>query len=281
MSTSSTALPTNTLHLSVLQHEPTPADISASLKRLRMAAQQAAEKGSSLLVSPECGMTGYDISEDDARSVAFARNGDVALELQGIARQHSIAIMYGFMEADGDMRYNSVQLIDAKGQTQLHYRKTHLWGDLDRRLFRAGDTLAPVITLNGWNISTLICYDVEFPETVRTLALAGAHLILVPTALMQPFRFVADKMVAVRAAESQVYLAYANLVGRENNTVYEGCSTVASPAGDIVAQAPDNAAQLMHVTLDSAALAHSRETVPYLNNRRPELYAALAADRVR
>ena len=269
------SLPEGDISISVLQHAPTPVDVDAGLSRLNTAAAKAASNGSSLLVSPECGVTGYDISEKDARLVAFERDSSVAQQIADIARAHTIAIVFGFMETDGHKRYNSIQLVDADGKIRFHYRKTHLWGELDRRLFSAGNELPPVISLAGWNISTLICYDIEFPEMVRTLALAGAQLIVVPTALMQPFRYVADQVVPVRAAESQVFIAYANLVGRENDTVYHGLSTVAGPDGVVLSQASDNAEALLHVTLDAAALRHIRTLVPYLNDRRPELYAAL------
>jgi len=216
------------------------------------------------------------MTEADAARTAFDKDGSVAQQIANIAKAHSVAILYGFMEACGDKRYNSVQLVKSDGQLLLHYRKTHLWGDLDRQLFTPGNTLAPVADLNGWSISTLICYDVEFPETVRALSLAGAELVLVPTALMQPWRFVAEQLVAVRAAESQVFIAYANLVGSERNTHYEGRSCIVGPDGEFLSSACASDNALLHVTLEKSSLRTTRQNLPYLHNRRPELYASLA-----
>lgn len=268
-------VPCNDLKISLLQHLPTPADIEAGVARLESAAKDAALNGSSVLLTPECGITGYDMSEEYARKFAFASDGVINQRIADIAKRHSLAILYGFMETDGSQRFNSVQLIDENGQTALHYRKTHLWGDLDKQLFSAGDQFAPVVSIKGWQLGVLICYDVEFPETVRALALAGAQLVLVPTALMQPFRFVADHMICVRAAESQVYLAYANLVGSERNTVYEGCSTIAGPQGNVIARAPSDKGALLHATLDASAINDIRRTLPYQGDRRPELYSSI------
>ena len=152
-------------------------------------------------------MSGYNLSREAADTVAERAGGEAFERIGGICRRHRIALLYGFIERDGETLYNTVQLIDPGGASLARYRKTHLWGDLDRSLFAAGDDLAPLVEFDGWRIGLLICYDVEFPETVRRLALEGADLVLVPTALMRPFTFVADHLVRVRAAENGLFLA--------------------------------------------------------------------------
>lgn len=262
--------------LSLLQHFPTPLNTEAAIQRLDTAARQTAENGSFLLITPECGVTGYDMDENDAIGASFTATGAVASRIASIAAKYKVAILYGFMEKDAGYRYNSVQLVNSDGNTILHYRKTHLWGDLDRHLFTAGDKLSPVVEFHGWKLGVLICYDVEFPETVRALTLNGAELILVPTALMHPWRFVAEKMVAVRAAENQVFLAYANLVGQERNTIYEGRSCIVSPDGTLLTRAAPDKDMLLHCSLDMAELKKIRKDLPYLRDRRPELYSSLS-----
>ena len=81
----------------------------------------------------------------------------------------------------------------------MNYRKTHLFGALDRGTFVPGDGLPEPVELDGLRLGMLICYDVEFPETVRLLALAGADCVLVPTAQMEPYDFVARSLVPARA----------------------------------------------------------------------------------
>ena len=267
--------PISDLGISLLQHLPTPGDVDSGIKRLEQAARHAAEQGSQLLVTPECGVTGYDMSRNSAHAAALESDGSAAERIADIARRNSIAILYGFIEVDAQQLFNSVQLIDDCGNRILHYRKTHLWATLDKELFKAGDSLAPVVSYKGWQLSTLICYDVEFPEAVRALALAGAQLILIPTALMHPFRFIAEQVVRVRAAESQVYIAYANLVGQERSTVYVGCSSIAGPQGDVHVQAPFDKAALIHTTLKLETISQIRHALPYHADRRPELYGSI------
>ena len=79
-------------------------------------------------------------------------------------------------------------------------------------MFTPGDGLVSV-TLGELKIGILICYDVEFPEAVRSLALDGAELVAVPTALIRPFAIVARTLVPARAFENQVHVAYAGLCG--------------------------------------------------------------------
>ncbi|WP_275898975.1 nitrilase-related carbon-nitrogen hydrolase, partial [Pseudomonas viridiflava] len=106
---------------------------------------------------------------------------------------YGTAILYGYPERSAEQRiYNAVQLINSQGDRVGNYRKTHLFSDLDKSMLSAGADLCPVIELNGWRLGMLICYDVEFPENTRRLAIAGAELILVPTANMAPFDFVCD-----------------------------------------------------------------------------------------
>ena len=262
----------DTLDIALLQHDPEPLDVASALVRLHREARAAAKAGSDLLVVPEASLTGYNIAPDDARAVALAPGGKALERVADIARDADIAILAGYIgRGDGTALHNTVQLFDRRGEALARYRKTHLWGELDASLFVAGDDLAPVVELDGWRVGLLICYDVEFPEAVRRLAVEGAELVLVPTALMHPFTFVADHLTRVRAAENGVFLAYANYRGRENGLHYAGRSVVVDPDGETIARAADDPVRL-HARLERAALARARAALPYLRDRRPELY---------
>ena len=261
----------DTLRVSLLQHAPTPEALTVSLKRIAHYAKVAADAGNDLLLLPEASLTGYNISLDAAKCMAERQDGEAFNEIAAIAKRNKIAIVYGYIEQDGEVLYNSTQFIDETGQSIGHYRKTHLWGDLDRQLFQPGETFAPLVNYKDWKIGLLICYDVEFPETVRHLALSGADLILIPTALMHPWDFVATHVTRVRAAENQVYLAYANYCGAENNLEYAGKSCIAGPDGDALAQAGTDEA-LLSATLSKQAISNIRKRLPYHRDRREQLY---------
>lgn len=262
------------LTLAVLQHRPTPAAAEESLARMEDAAASAAADGAQLLVCPEASLTGYNIPLSSARSVAVERDGHTTDRIRKLCLRHGIALAYGYIERDADQLFNAVNVIDSAGELISHYRKTHLWGDLDRSLFSAGDGYAPVFELNGWKTGLLICYDIEFPESSRHLALQGADLILAPTALMSPWTFVADVITRARAAENQVYFAYANYCGPEGDLNYVGRSCIIGPDGEEVARAGDEP-QLLLATLNKQAISDIRQSLPYHMDRRPELYQPL------
>jgi len=131
----------NDLTIAALQHVPVPGNIAAALKRLENSATEARSNGCSLLVVPECSITGYNQPLSTMQQVALSPNDETQEAISKICRDNKIAIAYGFAEKDGDRYFNCVQITDTNGKTIARYRKTHLWGDLDRNLFSPGDCL--------------------------------------------------------------------------------------------------------------------------------------------
>lgn len=263
------------LNLSLLQHQPTPGSLETSLARLEEYARKATVLDSDLLLVPEASMTGYNIAQSLRDTVAEPIDGKLSNAVAELCRKYEIAISYGYIERCDDQYFNSVQVISKAGEPLCHYRKTHLWGDLDRSLFSAGECFSPIIEINGWKIGLLICYDIEFPETVRHLALLGAELVLVSTALMSPWSYVADRLVPMRAYENQIYIAYANYCGDENGIEYVGHSCIAEPGGGVLAKA-GSAPIMLTTSLTSERISAARSALPYHLDRRPELYAQLS-----
>lgn len=257
--------------LAVDQHRSTPANIDQSLTRISAQARTASAANADLLVVPEASLTGYNIPLATALSVAVSLDSATTEKLQALCQQADIALAYGYIEREGDTLFNAVHVIDSSGNSIAHYRKCHLWGELDRTLFEAGAQFSPVFALSGWQLGLLICYDIEFPEAVRHLALQGAELIVAPTALMQPWTFVADHITRVRAAENQVYFAYANFCGSEYDIDYVGHSCIVGPDGYDVARA-DSSPTLLQATLTKQAIVNIRTNLPYHRDRRPDLY---------
>lgn len=218
-------------------------------------------------------LTGYAIGDDVAR-LAEPADGDSADTVAEIAERHGIAIAYGYPERVSHAVHNSAQLISADGVRLANYRKTHLFGCFERDHFEPGEQPVIQAELGGLTVGLMICYDVEFPENVRAHALAGTDLLLVPTAQMHPFQFVAESLVPVRAWESQMYVAYVNRVGREGEFDFVGLSTLAGPDGVARARA-GHGEELVFADADPALLAASRAANPYLTDRRPGLYGSL------
>ncbi|MFF7531226.1 carbon-nitrogen hydrolase family protein [Streptomyces bobili] len=261
------------MRIALLQSSGRPGSVVENLKVLDEAAGRAAAAGAGLLVAPEMFLTGYAIGDDIAH-LAEPADGDSADAVADLAGRHGLAVAYGYPERDGETVYNSAQLISADGVRLANYRKTHLFGCFERDHFTPGDQAVVQAELGGLTVGLMICYDVEFPENVRAHALAGTGLLVVPTAQMHPFQFVAESMIPVRAFENQMYVAYVNRVGREGEFEFVGLSTLAGPDGVARARA-GREEELVFADADPAFVAASREANPYLKDRRPGLYGSL------
>ena len=259
-----------TLSLSVLQAASTPGDIPENLRRLDAVAAAAASAGADLLVTPEMFVTGYNIGDDIARLAA-----ERPLERVGaIAREHGIGIIAGGPEPlpEGGVA-NAAWFFDDRGEVLARHRKIQLFGDLDRAHFVAGSAPVTLAEYRGWRIALLICFDVEYPESVRSAARAGADLVAVPTAQMAPFSFVNEHLIRVRAWENALYVAYANQIGPDGDFDYVGRSVIADPLGAHVAQASADGEELIAATLDPAVLARARALNTYLSEVRRDLFS--------
>ena len=191
-----------------------------------------------------------------------------------MAAAAGLALVFGLPERDGATVFNTAVALGRDGELLASYRKTHLFGAVDREQFSPASRQAAPFELAGMKAALLICYDVEFPENVRIAALGGADLIVVPTALMHPYDVVARAVVPARAFENQVFLAYVNRCGREGAFDYCGSSCVVGPDGRDLARA-GNGEELILADVDPAALAASRRLNTHLEDRRPDLYVGI------
>lgn len=259
------------MKIAVCQTKGVNGDVAKAFDLVRSQVEVAASHGARLVVFPEMFLTGYAIGKA-VFALAEPSEGPSAAAVAAISRKTGVAILYGYPEREGDRIFNSALLIHPVRGAVANYRKTHLYGAEEQRLFVPGDDLV-LAELDSLKVGILICYDVEFPEAVRALALAGAELVAVPTALIQPFDIVARTLVPARAFENQVYVAYAGLCGNEGSLGYCGLSCIVGPDGQDLARA-DTCPALLLADIDPTAISQGRKSNPYLSDRRPELYTA-------
>ena len=277
-----------TLRLALWQCEPMPpveslrVDYTVAENLERLEAKLAEVAGTvDLLVTPEMFIGGFNVGAEAVRLRADPAlrdmtvppvDGSVADAVSHMCAKHGIAVVYGCAEiADDGSVYNAARLVDATGAHVGSHHKTHLFGDLDRAMFTAGTEPAPVIEFGGWHVGLLICYEVEFPEMVRSLAVRGADIVCVPTANMAEFNDVQRVLLPARALENQVFLAYANGVGVEGDMTYGGLSTILGPTGVSVAEKggdPD----LVTASITRTDIKRARGQFCYLDDRNRDVY---------
>lgn len=254
------------MKLAGLQMRSIGGDVAANLARIEGAAVEAAGKGATMLVTPELGITGYG-SGEAIRALAEPADGPIVQALQRISRKAAISIIAGFAERAGEAVYNSAAHVDGDAAPTV-YRKSHLYGDYERSLFTAAEPSTPLFAHRGITCGMLICYDVEFPENVRRLALACAEAVLVPTALPAGWSgsFITDHMIQTRAFENQVFVAYVNHCGSDAMFSFAGLSLIASPDGQVLASANSADETLLIAEIDPGAFAISRSENTYLGD---------------
>ena len=257
--------------LALMQANARVLDVEANCAALDAAARTAAAAGAAVLVTPELFPVGYAPLRFRAE-LDPARLPAINEAISGIARRHRIALVYSLPSVvDAGSWHITSTLVDAAGAELLNYAKVHLFGDDERAAFSPAEASPAVVDFNGFRTSMVICYDVEFPETVRAAAMGGAELLLVPTALAHGFESVPQVLLRARALESQLTIAYANHSGTEDGCEFLGGSVIAGPDGSLLAAAGPGAG-LLYAEVDPDAAGRARDVVPYLRERRPELY---------
>ncbi|MGH3261130.1 MAG: carbon-nitrogen hydrolase family protein [Trebonia sp.] len=258
---------TETTRVAAWQCTPGPLDTAGNLRRLDAACATAATRRVEVLVTPEMFTTGYAITPTEVLRLAEATGGPTESAVADIARRHGLAVVYGYPERalDGQV-YNAATMIGADGAVRGRHRKVHLFGEVDRGQFAAGGERPSAFDFACSRVGMLICYDVEFPEAVRSLATGGAKAVFVPTANMVGAEEVQEILVRARACENNCGVAYANYCGADGVFEYNGRSTICGPRGEILAQAGAEGEELLIADL----VAESPAT--YLADRRADLY---------
>jgi predicted amidohydrolase len=224
-------------------------------------------------VFPELFLTGYSTREQTP-ALAEPVGGAAIAALARCAREHGTAVVMGFPELDPGrgVVYDAVCVISADGRTVGCYRKTHLYGE-EERYFARGDRYT-VVGVGGYPVGPMICFDVEFPEVARILALRGARVLLVSSANMTPFERYQETYLRSRALENHVFCALVNRVGSEEATTFFGGSGVCDPLGRLLCQGRTDE-DLLLADLDLSLIDEARRPLDYLSRRRPRLYGAL------
>ena len=249
---------------------PGPREVAGNLRRLDAACAAASSQGAGILVTPEMFTSGYALAPAEMLDFAEDPGGPTDVAVAEIARRHGIAIAYGhpLLTPDGAV-YNAATLVDSDGAVRGRHRKVHLFGDLDRSLFAASPRAPAAFDFAGSRAGMLICYDVEFPEAVRSLAVDGARVVLVPTANMTGYEEVQEFLVRARACENGCGVVYANYCGADDRFTYGGLSVICGPRGEVLAQASAGQEELL-----IADIPREPAGTPgiYLADRRPDLY---------
>ena len=271
--------------VAVAQIEPELGARGRNLDRCLGRIEEAAAAGCSLVVLPECASSGYVFeSAEEALPHAEEVPGPFTHALEEACARLEVHCVSGMLERDADALRNTAVLVGPEGLVG-RYRKSHLpYLGVDRFVV-PGDELSVFDTALG-RIGVEVCYDLRFPEVTRTLALAGADIVVLPTNWPVEAAANAELLAPARAYENRVYLLVANRVGRERTAQFCGRSQIVDPAGTRLAETDATSERLLVAEVD-VERARDKSIVPapgeyemhLFDHRRPELYEALVEAR--
>ena len=250
--------------------------------------RQAADAGAQVVLLPELFESPYFPRTVDDAHFALAQprgESEAVAMLSKLCAELSVVVPVSIFERDGDAFYNTVVMIDAGGDALGHYRKTHIPdgpGYEEKHYFAPGDTGFRVFDTAHGRVGVGICWDQWFPECARAMALAGAELLLYPTAIgSEPVRSEIDtrrpwrRVMVGHAVANTIPIAAANRIGDEGGQRFYGSSFVCDQWGELIAELGDDEEGVAVATIDRAGVARDREWMGLIVDRRPGMYGKL------
>jgi predicted amidohydrolase len=264
------------------QLAPVLGDLDANIRLTLDVIRESIASGAKVVVVPELALSGYMFtSTDEARKVAITPAHPVFAEWADAVRAAEAVAVGGFAElGDDGLVYNSAAVVDGTGVLAV-YRKIHLW-DKEKLVFTTGAVPPPVVNTAVGKLGVLICFDLEFPEMPRTLALGGAELIVAPTnwplESVPAGERIPEVTVGMAAAYSNhVAIAACDRTGVERGQDWNGASCIIDEHGWVVATVDEHGAASADLDLSLSHDKRLSELVDLFGDRRPELYGAVTA----
>lgn len=251
--------------------------VEANLEKSLGAIAAAAEKGADLILFPEVQLTEFfpQYPGLDAARYAVTIDHPIVERFREACRTHRIMACPNLYLLEGGKRYDASLLIGADGeiiglQKMVHIAQAHQFYEQD--YYTPADDGFRVFDTPLGRIGMVVCFDRHYPESVRTEALLGADLILVPTVNVKSepaemFRW----EIRVQAFQNSVAIAMCNRVGAEGEMDFSGESIVVDANGDCLLLADDREG-IFCADIDMTQAARVRAKRPYTNLRRPEWY---------
>jgi N-carbamoylputrescine amidase len=285
------------LKVALIQH-PCTSERDANLGHIELQIHEAAKQGARLILLQELHNSLYFCQTEATHLFDLAEPipGPTTAKLSALAKSLQVVIVASLFERRASGLYhNTAVVLDNDGHLAGTYRKMHIPDDpgfYEKFYFTPGDLgFQPIDTAVG-KLGVLVCWDQWFPEAARLMTLAGAELLLYPTAIGWDPRDDEDEKTRQRSAWQTIQRAHAvangvpvlvcNRTGFESSEDQQaaginfwGSSFVCGPQGELLAEAATDTASLLMTEIDMQRAEQVRRIWPYLRDRRIDAYAGL------
>lgn len=241
------------------------------------AIKSAAEAGADLILFPEVFLTEFfpQYPKREVSPYKLSLDSEVVKEFCEACRIHHIMAVPNIYLLENGKSYDASILIDSSGkisgiQKMVHVAQAEQFYEQD--YYTPSDTGFQVFDTGLGKVGIVVCFDRHYPESIRTEALMGADIILIPTVntKQEPLSMF-EMELCVQAFQNSVPIAMCNRVGREGEMDFAGESIVVSANGETIFKA-DDTDQMIYVEMDLKEGKRLRQTKPYTSLRRTEWY---------
>lgn len=271
------------------------ADKTKNMQQLKASISEAAQNGARLILLQELHNSLYFCQSENPQHFDLAETipGPSTAFFSALAKKHQLVIVCSLFEKRAaGLYHNTAVVIEKDGSIAGKYRKMHIPDDpgyYEKYYFTPGDLGFSPITTSVGKLGVLICWDQWYPEAARLMALAGADILLYPTAIgEEPGDTSTEKnrqrkawqtIQQSHAIANGLYVAACNRTGMEkdgdNAIDFWGHSFICDPQGEMISQASQHNDDIIYADIDLQKTEKIRREWPYLRDRRIDAYANL------
>lgn len=232
---------------------------------------EAMKENPDVLVLPETWNTGF-FPKKNLAQMSCNNGAEVKDCIGSLAKEYGVNIVAGSVSNVRDEHvYNTAMIFDRQGECVAEYDKTHLFTPMGEDKYFTAGTHVCRFSLDGIKCGIIICYDLRFPELIRTLALSGMDMLFVVSQWPNTRTFHLRTLLTARAIENQMYVVCCNSCGVAGDTVFGGNSCIINPLGETLSLAGETE-EIISAECNMDMLLEIRRTIPVFHDRRQELY---------
>lgn len=229
------------------------------------------KENTDVVVLPETWSTGY-YPKNDLMSFCDVDGDRIKKTFSLVARNLNVNIVAGSVATlkNGKV-FNTSYVFNRNGEMVGEYDKTHLFTPMDEHKFFEYGRKITTFSLDGHKCGIIICYDIRFPELVRTLALDGIEMLFVVSQWPDKRIGHLKTLSMSRAVENQMFVVVCNSCGKADDVVFGGSSAIIDPWGNLLVSAGKKE-EIITADCDFTIIKEIRNAINVFNDRKTDLY---------